>query len=459
MKGYQVDIGPANNADGGTSTHPLKIHVGIGIGTLHRVHIGDATQEEPCVGAAERRPLPRREFFVAGQAVVHAGEMEGIAARGEIAIGLPEGHALSDIFGKHTDCKLPATDKPVVISETMDLARLQRTLEAIYALRDREKGQHSWRDEGSLPERLDFMSPNFMKVLTYVDESLALYMSKPSSMPRHDSGLARNPTESGERGSGVNQLRNVSIVFIRFTELSVANLNDPKMLLQAQKIFMTIIGVLRRFNGCLRQFACDDKAASALIVFGLSGFAHERGEEVPAMQAAWEIRSKLMEIVGFGFAIGVTSGVVLYGIVGNDKRADGTCLGAPVNLAARFMTHKLAAGQILCDEGIRSKLVVEMEFSDLGQLHFKGFTPLNVYMPTKRLQQTALKEIESGELFGRKNEMDLISAAVDSWSIGSTVRLAILGRCGVGKSTISTWLKGYLQSKAGDKLIFRYRLR
>ncbi|KAJ3191303.1 hypothetical protein HK101_007897 [Irineochytrium annulatum] len=454
MKGYHVEIGSVKG-DGSISSYPLKIHIGVGVGPLHRVHIGDPTLEMPALGSGERRPLPRREFFIAGQAVVNAGEMESLAARGEIAVSSAARSALYEILGNDYSLLAQPADLPIVISEEHDLGRLTRKLHAVYAL-----SHPTWEDVGSeavLTEKPRFMSRDFMRVLTYVDESLANYLSTSCA---DDSGASNTPgrpthdIELLEGSSGVNQLRNVSIIFIRFTGLPVANLNESRMLNLTQKIFMMIIGVLRRYKGCLRQFACDDKAASALIVFGLSGFAHERGEEVAAMRAAWDIRDKLTQLVGDKFGIGVTSGVVLYGVVGNENRADATCLGATVNLAARLMTHELSAGRVLCNESIKGKCVDAFVFEELGKLNLKGFAALDIFTPAQRSHQKAVGEVELGEIYGRSLEMDLLSTAVENWNQGSPVRLAILGRSGTGKSTMSNWLKMHLKTKFGEHLIF-----
>ncbi|KAJ3193639.1 hypothetical protein HK101_004455, partial [Irineochytrium annulatum] len=459
MKGYQVQSGPG---DGGLSAFQLKIHVGIGIGPLHRVHVGESTVDDPHLGTGERRPLPRREFFVAGQAVVNAGEMEGAAGRGQVAIAPAASSALREMLGEDYSLIAQAADGPIVISEEYDLHRVTGTLQAAYAARNGSWEESSRGNESVLAEQPKFMSRDYVRALTYVDESLALYlMNAPGNAHGsthatrtglHSEAVERN--ETVEVRSGVNQLRNVSIVFIRFTELSVAKMNEPKSLQLTQTIFMIIISVLRRFNGCLRQFACDDKAASALVVFGLPGFAHERGEEVPAMRTAWEIRAKLLKVIGTKFGVGVTSGVVLYGIVGNENRSDGTCLGAPVNLAARFMTNELSAGRILCEEGMRTKCQEAFEFEGLGQVLLKGFLPMNVYAPTTPTKRTdESREVEAMEIFGRDMEMEMVKSAVIRWSRGEPVLLGILGRSGAGKSTMANWMKSYLEVTLGDRMI------
>ena len=48
-------------------------------------------------------------------------------------------------------------------------------------------------------------------------------------------------------------------------------------------------------------------------------------------------------------SIGITTGDIFCGRVGNDRRCEYTTVGAEVNLAARLMT-KAGVGGILCDE-------------------------------------------------------------------------------------------------------------
>ncbi|KAJ3190515.1 hypothetical protein HK101_008734 [Irineochytrium annulatum] len=411
----------------------------------------------------EHAAQPRREFFIAGEAVVNAGEMEGAAERGELAIPYIAQRALTTVLGSAYPFRSASVSGATILSESDNLPDIVAKLRAATAPMSHASPMDV---EGILPDPPAHMSPEFLRALTYIDESLALYLAKQDVVRRGNTsraklgtarlGSANRPPDSIE---GVNQLRNVSVVFVRLAGLPVARMNEPETLSLVQQIFMMIVGCIRKTNGCLRQFACDDKSASALIVFGLSGFAHERGEEVAAIRTAYEISSKLLGMMGNDFGIGVASGVVFYGIVGNDNRADGTCLGAAVNLAARFMTHHLSKGRVLCDEVVYAKSTEDFDFSRYADVAFKGFAPMPIFAPVRKIKKATgeapvLQKYDELRIFGREAEIDTLQGLVGKWSTGDVVRVIISGRSGAGKSSISAWLQGHLVENFGERLIF-----
>ncbi|KAJ3190516.1 hypothetical protein HK101_008735 [Irineochytrium annulatum] len=475
MRACYVDLRPShphasgNGMDDHEGKQQLSIHIGMGVGDMYRIHVGEAAtkQDEQDEKKATR---PRREFFIAGEAVVNAGEMEGAAKRGELAIPDVARRALRAVLGTTYPFQSAWMGGPTIFSDSDDLAGV---LEKLHVATAPCSGTSIMDLEGCLPDPPAHQSPEFLRALTYVDESLGLYLSKQDPARRRQSSLSGRPQlgpiarsrsaatirSPDSVDNGVNQLRNVSIVFVRLAGLPVARMNESETLSLVQQIFIMIVGCIRRTNGCLRQFACDDKSASALIVFGLSGFAHERGEEVAAMRTAYEISGKLSVMIGNDFGIGVASGVVLYGIVGNENRADGTCLGAAVNLAARFMTHELSKGRVLCDEIVYTKSIEDFDFTRFADVTFKGFAPMPIYAPVRKVkkangEQPAGRKSDGLRIFGRDAEMGLLQGLVQRWSTGDTVRMAVAGRSGAGKSSISAWLQVFLYQTFGEKLIF-----
>ncbi|KAJ3119785.1 hypothetical protein HK101_007123, partial [Irineochytrium annulatum] len=179
MKGYQVDISPIKSSGFASTaeltTIPLKIHVGVGLGAMYRVRLGDPTLES--TAASEHTLIPRREFFVAGPAVVNAGEMEGLAGSGEMAVAATIRPLLADVMGQGLKLR-SAPDGSILISETDNLDAIMGLLQPAYALYDPGRAELFWRSEGVIVERPAFMSRDYLRVLSYVDESLAIYLSK-----------------------------------------------------------------------------------------------------------------------------------------------------------------------------------------------------------------------------------------------------------------------------------------
>ena len=79
--------------------------------------------------------------------------------------------------------------------------------------------------------------------------------------------------------------------------------------------------------------------------------------------------------------IGIASGTVIAGYAGTQHRATYTCVGDPVNLAARIESHTKVAGcPILIDAETRASLPESMLVDSLGDVMFKGKTiPVRIY--------------------------------------------------------------------------------
>ncbi|KAJ3124409.1 Adenylate cyclase type 10, partial [Irineochytrium annulatum] len=207
-------------------------------------------------------------------------------------------------------------------------------------------------DEGHLDLAPPVDSLSYARILSYVEESITL------AVQAHFNPQASDPTGDIKTEilniNELNQIRRVTILFVHFPGLAITNFEDQTTLNQYQCVFTILIRTVRSFGGCLRQFSCDDKAATALIVFGMNGYAHERGEGRPALNAATSILKGLQKTVLGSASIGVTTGMVFAGVIGVDKRLDGTVLGTCVNLAARIMTHPICVGQVVCDDETRN---------------------------------------------------------------------------------------------------------
>ncbi|KAJ3193638.1 Adenylate cyclase type 10 [Irineochytrium annulatum] len=460
-------VSSANEAD---HIHTLKIHIGIGIGSMLQVYVGS--------DGIEQGQRPRREFFIAGNAVVEAGVLLNNAKSGEVAMPSRAFALLKNHLGTLAD-RATRMEDATLFSEKSDLGAMSRQLQGSLATWMSTHNTPVTRSEGELGNADDDNLEIHDGLLPFLEESLAERISKatarrqtstPDQLPSSDTecrtslAISRPATALNRpwsMDSEVGQLRNVSVVFVRFSALSVESMDDPKTLSKVQTAFGIIMETLRRLDGCLRQFACDDKASSALIVFGLAGFAHEKGEEKVACLAAWEICAKLRVLMGSGFSIGVTSGTVFYGIVGNESRSDSTCMGAAVNLAARIMTHSYSAGRVVCDERTSTKSSLDFTFDPLPEVHFKGSNaPVKIFHLAKKggapvNEEHKEEKSEEGpeRLFGRECEMTSMLEQVEKWVSGETVRLVVLGRSGSGKSALARWLKSSLEIHHGSDII------
>ena len=108
--------------------------------------------------------------------------------------------------------------------------------------------------------------------------------------------------------SHYNQVRTITSMFIRFPTLDVAQFVDNISI--AQNLVSTSLKIVNQRGGSCRQFGCDDKAATILFVWGMEGYAHEKGEGIYVLDAALELRDAFREIVDSNFSIGIASGSV-----------------------------------------------------------------------------------------------------------------------------------------------------
>ncbi|KAJ3143782.1 Adenylate cyclase type 10, partial [Irineochytrium annulatum] len=459
----------------------LKIHIGIGVGDVDHIHIGEQLDREyaetaDSAGFQQRR----REYFVSGSPVTEAGDMLKYASKGgqmAVAVSALGDTAAELLWGVRSETD--STAEVIVLSEE----RAELIKDVLPKLR------FLLRDNTAKPD-VDYayeLNPlSYQYATAYLEESLALVFNRRTDIKESDgnrhgrasiissapsarrSFSIANGTANDHRAlSAINQIRSVSIIFIRFPTIPIASIASPANLLLIQKIFMTIVQCLRAYGGCLRQFACDDKALTALIVFGLSGFAHERGEERTALLAASQLLEKLREIVGKSFSVGVTAGTVFAGIIGDETRSDGTVFGVCVNLAARIMTHPSCEGIMMCDGGLRGALGdgdADFEFEEMQGVYLKGISgTVSLYVPRRRAAETAAiaAKDDALALFGRDNEMKVASDLIATWIESKRGHLLLLtGISGCGKSALASYCRGemlkrdcVLCSSSGNELL------
>ena len=141
------------------------------------------------------------------------------------------------------------------------------------------------------------------------------------------------------------ELRKVTILFI--------NLLDPSQITSldmAQNLIRIIQRMIYRFEGSLNKISQDDKGIMIDTAYGLPPLAHQ-DDPVRAVQAALMIRDELKRL-GIRSSIGITTGRVFCGLVGNSDRRVYTFLGNSVILAARLMSIASVQDEIMEREGV-----------------------------------------------------------------------------------------------------------
>lgn len=246
-------------------------------------------------------------------------------------------------------------------------------------------------------------------------------------MRAHIPGAILSRLSAGQ-ASWLAELRRVTILFVNLPDLS-ANTS----LEQAQQIMKTLQEVIYYYEGSVNKLNVDDKGVTLLAVQGLPPLSHE-DDAVRGVQTALELKTRL-DALGLRNSIGVTTGLVFCGVVGNNLRREYTLIGDVVNLAARLMMA--SSNEILCDHATHEATQDKLRFKSLPEISVKGKAePIQVYRPLHGQQKLTFSQPES-ELVGRYSERAILAGQLQAFLRGSHHGIIILdGEAGIGKSRL-----------------------
>jgi class 3 adenylate cyclase/tetratricopeptide (TPR) repeat protein len=257
--------------------------------------------------------------------------------------------------------------------------------------------------------------------------------------PRHliDKVLATRSALEGER-------KQVTVLFADVKgSLELSRAVDPEVW---HGILDRFFGVLaegvHRFEGTVNQYTGD----GVMALFG-APIAHEDHAQ-RACYAALQMRDDLAEVVrdvkrehglGFSTRVGIHSGEVVVGKIGDDLRMDYTAQGATVGLAARM--EQLASPDTIYLSSTTARLVDGyFALEDLGEFPVKGLDA-----PERVHQLTGVGEIRTRfevsrargltRFVGRDADMATIEAALDAGRESGQV-VGVVAPAGTGKSRL-----------------------
>ncbi|MGC5324667.1 adenylate/guanylate cyclase domain-containing protein [Brevibacillus sp. SYSU BS000544] len=222
------------------------------------------------------------------------------------------------------------------------------------------------------------------------------------------------------------ELRNVTVLFIQ-----LPNFHKDASLAKMHQTIEKIQTILQIQEGTIHKISLDEKGIAVVAAMGLPSLTHE-DDAIRAIKAGLEIHSNISG-KGIVNSIGIATGLVFCGSIGNAIRREYTMIGDTVNLAARLM--QAADGRILCDEQSFRLTSSQIHYQRNETLQLKGFSdPVPVYQPI-RLTKTSQHYQHS--LVGRDAEIQILHKKIKHLLNGTGGTVFLIGEAGMGKSHLA----------------------
>jgi class 3 adenylate cyclase/tetratricopeptide (TPR) repeat protein len=209
------------------------------------------------------------------------------------------------------------------------------------------------------------------------------------------------------------------------------------------RFFQMLSDGVHRFEGTVNQYTGD----GIMALFG-APIAHEDHAQ-RACYAALHLRDEIARYstevkrehgVGFSTRMGINSGEVVVGKIGDDLRMDYTAQGHTVGLAQRMES---LAEPNTCNLTAATAALVRGYFAldDLGDFRVKGVTePVRVHrlagFGTSRTRFDVSRARGLSRFVGRNAEMEVLDAALARARAGNGQVIGVVAEAGTGKSRL-----------------------
>lgn len=269
----------------------------------------------------------------------------------------------------------------------------------------------------------------------------ALNLSEPQSyIPKHlaDKILVNRANLQGER----------KLVTVMFTDASSFTALSEKLDPEEVRSLMNdalrlIIDHVHLYEGTINKFTGD--GAMALFGAPIAQEDHAYRSVMSALGIQNSLRSygerlKLEQGIDFKMRIGINTGLVVVGSIGNDLSMEYTAMGDTVNLASR-LEGLAEPGSILVSESTYKLVKDYFEFIPLEEARVKGKSqPVKAYSVIGKTDRKVRFDLslERGltRFVGREKELGLIKDSLEKVKKGHGQIIGIVGEAGLGKSRL-----------------------
>ena len=198
---------------------------------------------------------------------------------------------------------------------------------------------------------------------------------------------------------------------------------------------------VRQYDGDLNQFLGD--GFMALFGAPIAREDHARRAALAALAIRDAVAARVWSTLPAGeqlrIRIGLNSGPVVFGRVGDKEGASVTAIGDTANVAARLQTEA-QAGQVVCSAPVAKAISAFVEIRALGARKVKGKAlPIEVFEliaeGAQALHRPAGFDVDA-DLVGRGTEWAALRAAMERACGGVGGIVSIVGEAGLGKSRL-----------------------
>jgi class 3 adenylate cyclase/tetratricopeptide (TPR) repeat protein len=264
--------------------------------------------------------------------------------------------------------------------------------------------------------------------------------SMPAYTPKHlaERVLSYRSALEGER-------KQVTVLFVDIVESSrLAERLDPEIMHRLMDRTLRLMAeTVHRYEGTVNQFLGD----GLMALFGAPLALEDHASR--AVQAALAIREtvdgyseQLKQELGveIRLRLGLNSGLVVVGRIGDDLRMDYTAVGDTTNLAAR-MQALAEPGTILMTDATHRLVSAHVRWESLGSVLVKGRSaPVPAFKVIGRQRRRSRLEIGADlgltGLVGRQRELAVLRDGFARVKAGRGHVVGIVGEPGVGKSRL-----------------------
>lgn len=263
--------------------------------------------------------------------------------------------------------------------------------------------------------------------------------------PQHNRYCRGCGAALGGAPAGESERRPATVLFADMTGFTaMSERMDPEEVHEIINIFLQeLAACVQRYGGTIDKYIGDE----IMAVFGAPR-VHEDDPE-RALATALEMRESLHAVNRrladrlpnpIGLHIGINTGLVIAGRVGDETRSEYTVLGDTVNLASR-LGDQAEDGQIFVAETTWRLTKHAFEFREMPEpLRVKGKAePVKVWelrrRRPRRESRRGLKNVNA-PLVGREAELARLGGAVARLEEGAGGFVSLAGPAGVGKSRL-----------------------